>query len=42
MVAAVESMAWTGEVPWHREGVKVDPQPHPTGNDDCSTTRLDS
>ena len=25
MVAAVESMAWTGEVPWHREGVKVDP-----------------
>ena len=25
MVAAVETMAWTGEVPWHREGVKVDP-----------------
>ena len=24
MVAAVESMAWTGQVPWHREGVEVD------------------
>ena len=25
MVAAVETMAWTGDVPWHGEGVKVDP-----------------
>tara|TARA_R110000787_G_scaffold11737_1_gene38560 strand:- start:2497 stop:3522 length:1026 start_codon:yes stop_codon:yes gene_type:complete len=24
MVAAVETMAWTGDVPWHGEGVKVD------------------
>ncbi len=24
MVAAVESMAWTGQVPWHGEGVEVD------------------
>ena len=23
MVAAVESMAWTGQVPWHGEGVEV-------------------
>ena len=30
MVAAVESMAWTGEVPWHGEGVEVsnDLSPH--------------
>jgi len=25
MVAAVETMAWTGEEPWHHEGVKVAP-----------------
>ena len=30
MVAAVESMAWTGQVPWHGEGVEVsnDLTPH--------------
>jgi len=25
MVAAVETMAWTGDIPWHREGVQVEP-----------------
>ena len=29
MVAAVETMAWTGDVPWHGEGVKVDPNLSP-------------
>ena len=42
MAHQVETMAWTGDVPWHGLGVEVDSNLKPSRNAESGSVRLDS